>query len=68
MFLYAVIISCLCALFLEVIKSNMASLSLPGEHKARLQRLTSGAESACCYLSIKLDRGGGHSPIPFIAL
>lgn len=32
--LYAAMISCLCALLLEVTRSNMASLSLPEEHKA----------------------------------
>lgn len=31
--LYSAMISCLCALLLEVIRSKMASLSLPKEHK-----------------------------------
>lgn len=38
--LYAVMISCLCALLLEVIRSKMASLSLPEEHKANFSNTT----------------------------
>lgn len=40
-FLYAAITSCLCALLLEVTRSNMASLSLP-EEKQRMNRISFG--------------------------